>query len=128
MKKYTHYLLLLFMAFGCKEKYISPVVSPATGYLVVEGVINSSAGETNITLSRTSKLTSQVVLFEVGAKVFVQGEDNTLVPLVETSNGHFTVSNLNLNPAKRYRLSIITKDGKTYQSDFSSIKNNPAIV
>lgn len=115
------------MAFGCKEKYISPVVSPATGYLVVEGVINSSAGETNITLSRTSKLTSQVVLFEVGAKVFVQGEDNTLVPLVETSNGHFTVSNLNLNPAKRYRLSIITKDGKTYQSDFSSIKNNPAI-
>jgi hypothetical protein len=103
------------------------VVSPATGYLVVEGVINSSAGETNITLSRTSKLTSQVVLFEVGAKVFVQGEDNTSVPLVETSNGHFTVSNLNLNPAKRYRLSIITKDGKTYQSDFSGIKNNPAI-
>jgi hypothetical protein len=44
MKKYFNYLLLLFIAIGCKEKYISPVVSPATGYLVVEGIINSGAG------------------------------------------------------------------------------------
>ena len=123
MKKYIAYLLLLFIAVGCKEKYVSPVVSPATGYLVVEGLINSGAGETNIKLSRTSKLSSQVILYEVGAKVFVQGEDNSSVALKEMNTGHFTISNLNLNNAKKYRLSIITRDGKTYQSDFSSVKN-----
>lgn len=127
MKNYITYLLLLSFSFGCKEKYVSPVVSPATGYLVVEGVINSGAGETNITLSRTSKLNSQAILFETGAKVAVQSEDNSAIPLKEISNGHFLGTNLNLNTAKKYRLSIITKDGKTYQSDFSSVKNNPVI-
>jgi len=127
MKNYITYLLLLSLSFGCKEKYVSPVVSPATGYLVVEGVINSGAGETNITLSRTSKLNSQAIVFETGAKVSVQSEDNSAIPLKEISNGHFLGTNLNLNTAKKYRLSIITKDGKTYQSDFSSVKNNPVI-
>ena len=127
MKKYITYLLLLFIAIGCKEKYISPVISPVTGYLVVEGIINSGSGETNITLSRTTKLSSQAIQYETGAKVYVQGEDNTSIALKEMNTGHFVVSNLNLNSTKKYRLSIITKDGKTYQSDFSSVKNNPPI-
>ncbi len=127
MKKYLRYILLIFILPYCKEKYISPVISPASGYLVVEGIINSSAGETNITLTRTSSLNSQTIIFESGAKVFVQGDDNSSVSLKENSTGHFTISNLNLNNNKKYRLSIITKDGKTYQSDFSSVKNNPPI-
>ena len=127
MKKYLRYILLIFILPYCKEKYISPVISPASGYLVVEGIINSSAGETNITLTRTSSLNSQTIIFESGAKVFVQGDDNSSVSLIENSTGHFTISNLNLNNNKKYRLSIITKDGKTYQSDFSSVKNNPPI-
>jgi len=127
MKKYLRYILFIFILPYCKEKYISPVISPASGYLVVEGIINSSAGETNITLTRTSSLNSQTIIFESGAKVFVQGDDNSSVSLKENSTGHFTISNLNLNNNKKYRLSIITKDGKTYQSDFSSVKNNPPI-
>jgi hypothetical protein len=127
MKKYYHYILLLLFAFGCKEKYISPVVSPNTGYLVVEGVINSGSGETNITLSRTTKLTNQYVVFESGANVFVESEDKTLIALKEINTGHYSVSNLNLPSTKKYRLSIVTKDGKTYKSDLTSIKNNPPI-
>ncbi len=127
MKKYFSYLLLLFLLQACKEKYISPAISPATGYLVVDGIINSSAGETNITLSRTTALSSQLVVFETGAKVFVQGEDNTNIALKEITTGHFSVSNLNLNNTKKYRLSIITRDGKTYQSDYSAVKYNPPI-
>lgn len=127
MKKYYHYILLLLFAFGCKEKYISPVVSPNTGYLVVEGVINSGSGETNITLSRTTKLTNQSVVFESGANVFVESEDKALIALKEINTGHYSVSNLNLPITKKYRLSIVTKDGKTYKSDLASIKNNPPI-
>ena len=69
MKKYLRYILLILILPYCKEKYISPVISPASGYLVVEGIINSSAGETNITLTRTSSLNSQTIIFESGAKV-----------------------------------------------------------
>ena len=127
MKNYYHYILLLLFAFGCKEKYISPVVSPNTGYLVVEGVINSGSGETNITLSRTTKLTNQSVVFESGANVFVESEDKALIALKEINTGHYSVSNLNLPITKKYRLSIVTKDGKTYKSDLASIKNNPPI-
>lgn len=127
MKNYLPYLLLLCISFSCKEKYVSPVVSPVTGYLVVEGVINSGPGETNITLSRTTKLNSETIQFETGAKVAVQSEDNSITQLTEVSVGHFLGNNLNLNAAKKYRLSIITKDGKTYQSDFSAVKNNPPI-
>lgn len=127
MKKYYHYILLLLFAFGCKEKYISPVVSPNTGYLVVDGVINSGSGETNITLSRTTKLTNQSVVFESGANVFVESEDKALIALKEINTGHYSVSNLNLPITKKYRLSIVTKDGKTYKSDLASIKNNPPI-
>jgi hypothetical protein len=127
MKNIFKYILLLFFAISCKEKYVSPVVSPATGYLVVEGVINSGAGETNITLSRTTKLSNQTVAFEQGAKVFVESEDNMSVALKELITGHFTTTNLNLSNNKKYRLSILTKDGKTYKSDFASIKYNPPI-
>jgi hypothetical protein len=127
MKNYYHYILLLIFALGCKEKYISPVVSPNTGYLVVEGVINSGSGETNITLSRTTKLTNQSVVFESGANVFVESEDKALIALKEMNTGHYSVSNLNLSNTKKYRLTIVTSDGKTYKSDLASIKNNPPI-
>ena len=50
MKITIPYLLILLLFFvACKEKYISPVSSPTTGYLVVEGAINSGLGATNIT-------------------------------------------------------------------------------
>ena len=55
-------LILLLFSVACKEKYISPVSSPTTGYLVVEGAINSGLGATNITLSRTSGLQIQNIV------------------------------------------------------------------
>lgn len=127
MKKHFTYLLLLLLSLGCKEKYISPVVSPATGYLVVEGIINSGPGETIITLSRSTQLNKQAILFETGASVSVEGEDNSRFLLKEASAGKYSVANLNLSSSKKYRLSISTKDGKKYQSDFSSVNFNPPI-
>jgi hypothetical protein len=127
MKKIFTYILLLLFAFGCKEKYISPVISPTTGYLVVEGIINSGNGETNIILSRTSKLDEQSITYETAAVVAVESEDNKIFAMNEFNTGHYTISNLNLSNAKKYRLSITTKDGKIYKSDFVAIKNNPPI-
>jgi Domain of unknown function (DUF4249) len=128
MKITIKYILILMLFFiACKEKYISPVTSPNTGYLVVEGAINSGQGATNIILSRTSGLQIQNIVFEKGAIVKVEGEDNTSKQLTEISDGNYTITGLNLNASKKYRLNITTKDGKVYISDFSSVIYNPPI-
>jgi hypothetical protein len=127
MKKTLYFILFNLFLIGCKEKYVSPVISPATGYLVVEGIINSGAGETNIVLSRTTALNNQKILAEAGASVMVESEDKTSFLLKETKSGNYGASNLNLVSTKKYKLTIQTKDGKKYESDFVPVQSNPPI-
>lgn len=120
------YYSLVLLAVACKEKYESPVKSTVTDYLVVEGIINSGLGTTNIILSRTTKLNNRKIQYEHGAQVKVEGEDNSSYFLSETSLGHYSVSNLNLNSSRKYRLSI-RAGGKVYLSNFIAVRNNPPI-
>lgn len=127
MKKMLVGCLLIFLLWNCKEKYVSPAITPATGYLVVEGVINAGTGLTNIVLKRTTKLDSAFVIYESGATVFVEGENNTQFNLLESSAGNYSSQGLSLNNAIKYRLNILTLDGKKYQSDFVSVQSTPPI-
>lgn len=111
----------------CKEKYISPANTPSTGYLVVEGVINAGTGLTNIILKRTTKLDSTSIVYEKGATVFVEGENNTKFNLLESSDGNYSANGLGLNNTLKYRLTILTLDGKKYQSDFVPVQSTPPI-
>lgn len=127
MRKFYFCLIILLATIGCKEKYDSPAVSPATGYLVIEGVVNSGQGATTITLTRTTPLDNRTVQFEKGAKVTVEGEDKTVYPFTESGFGQYNADNLKLKSNVKYRLNIQTSNGKTYQSDFVAVKNNPPI-
>ncbi|MCX6205246.1 MAG: DUF4249 domain-containing protein [Bacteroidetes bacterium] len=127
MKKLICFILLTIAIVGCKEKYDSPVVSPTSGYLVVEGTINVGNVTTEIVLKRTVKLDNPVIIYESGALVSVLGEDNSIYPLNENGTGHYKGSNLTLNKAKKYKLHIQTKDSKVYESDYVEIRNTPAI-
>ncbi|WP_435353553.1 DUF4249 domain-containing protein [Emticicia sp. SJ17W-69] len=127
MNKILFFILILAIIVACKEKYNSPVISPETGYLVVEGAINSGSGTTDISLSRTTQLDSRQTLHELGAIVKVEAEDKTFNLLSEKKEGHYLANNLNLNINKKYRLYIKTKSGKEYLSDFVAVKNNPPI-
>src|SRR5437868_2694951 len=72
MKKIFIYLIFFIIA-GCKEKYLSPVTSPSTGYLVAEGFINSGQEPTSITLSRSIRLIDSVnILYEHNAVVNIE--------------------------------------------------------
>jgi hypothetical protein len=102
----------------CKEKYESPVSSPATGYLVVEGVVNSGPGNTTIRLTRTSKLGDRTIIFEKNAQVKVEGENNIAYTLLEKTTGNYSADNLNLPNNQKYRLRIKTTGGKEFLSDF----------
>ena len=126
MKQLLYCLLALLVA-GCKEHYESPVQSPLTGYLVVEGVVNSGSGTAGITLSRTTKLDNRNILTETGAIVKLEGEDNSVYAFGDRGQGIYSTSNLNLNTAVKYRLHITSNGGKDYLSDYVAVKSNPPI-
>jgi hypothetical protein len=128
MKRLIFYILLLTAAAACKEKYELPYSGPPTGYLVVDGMINSGQGPTNIRLSRTLALVDSVsVRNERNAAVSVEGENGTKFPLTEVSQGLYNSPQLNLQPNVKYRLRIHTSDGKTYFSAFTANKKTPDI-
>jgi len=121
--------LLLFMgAFACKQRYVSPYHSPVTGYLVVEGVVNSGAGNTTLKLSRTTPLSNiDTIANETGALVRLEGQDNSLYVFAENTSGQYSASNLNLNTSGKYRIHINTANGEEYISDYVGINNDPPI-
>lgn len=129
MKHLFIYITFFIIVAGCKEKYIAPVQSPITGYLVVEGFINSGQEPTSITLTRSTKLYDSVnIIYENNAQVNVEGENQEAFPLYENGNGVYVSSApLNLNSAEKYRLHIRTQDGKEYASDFVPYKHTPDI-
>jgi hypothetical protein len=120
-------LILLVMAWGCKDPYVSPYKSPPTGYLVVEGYIAGNA-VTQFTLSRTISLPGDSTIPTVdGAGVQVEGSDNSTYPLTGIGNGVYSsVDTLNLNPQLRYRLRITTNT-EQYLSDLVPYKATPPI-
>jgi hypothetical protein len=127
MKRIAFAIFIIILFGNCKDKYVSPAITPSTGYLVVEGVINAGVGTTNIVLKRTTKLDSTSIVYEKGASVSVEGENSSKFNLQETSAGNYSIQNLNLINAIKYRLNINTLDGKKYQSDFATVQSTPAI-
>jgi hypothetical protein len=123
MKK-INLLLIVVMAAGCREKYVSPATSPVTGYMVVEGFINIS-GPTTIRLTRTSKLADTTTIYEKKAIVSIQSQSGSNYPLTETTNGIYT-GNPVLPTNTSYRLRIAAA-GKEYVSAYTSPKSTPAI-
>ena len=111
----------------CVQKYNSPYVSPATGYLVVEGYISGNT-PTQYTLSRTIPLPGDSAIpTETGAKVQVEGTDNSVYPLTEQSPGTYIAATLALNASTQYRLRITTSEGEQYLSSYVPYKPTPPI-
>jgi len=127
LKNIISLLLLICLLSQCKDPYVSPHVSPATGYLVVEGFITGN-GPTRITLSRTIPLSdTSTPKPENNAQVQVEGDDNTTYPLIQSATGTYAADTLPLNPAAKYRLRIHTTGGKDYLSDYVPFRSTPAI-
>ena len=121
------FFLSLVITIGCREIYNAPISSPDTGYLVVEGFINST-GLTTIKLSRTTKLSDgDTIVFEYGATVTIEGDNNDISLLMEKENGTYVSDELNLIPSEKYMLHIKTSDGKEYISDPTPYRLTPAI-
>lgn len=121
-------LTLPVIAGACKDPYVSPYSSPATGYLVVEGYISGNT-TTRFSLTRTIPLPGDSALpAENGATVEVEGSDNSTYPLQGQGNGIYSSSDtLKLNAQILYRLHIKTTNGEEYRSDLVPLKPTPPI-
>jgi hypothetical protein len=118
-------IMLLFA--GCRQVYDPKVEAKNIRLLVVEGFLNSGQGPTDIRLSRTADLKDTMIKPEPGAQVSVEGENGSSFTLSDNTNGDYSIAQLNLNNGVKYRLHIITTDGKEYVSDYSSVKFTPPI-
>ena len=118
-------LMLLFAQ--CKQEYDPHIEAKSSGFLVVEGFLNSGQGSTTIRLSRSSDLNDTTLKPEFGAQLNVQGEDGSNFPLFDNGNGEYSIAQLTLNNGVKYALYIRTTDGKEYISDYTSVKYTPPI-
>jgi hypothetical protein len=114
----------------CVQQYVSPYKSPATGYLVVEGLISGN-GPTQYILSRTIPLPGDSTIPVVtGAQLQVEGSDNSVYPLTEQGYGAYGIASLPLNTTVQYRLRISIPGGaggETYLSSYVPYKPTPPI-
>lgn len=113
---------------GCRKSYIPHVVASNTNYLVVEGVINSGPDSTIINLSRTVNIGDKISSTpEPDASVTIESDQNKIYPLSAAGNGKYASPPLNLNRTAKYRLHIVTAEGKDYTSDYETSKTTPPI-
>ncbi len=131
MKTRTLKLILcisvLLFSLSCKKPFEHDAISDSATLLVVEGTINQG-GQTSIMLSRTLKIADKSVLqMEKGAKVQVEGSNNSILALTESAAGIYTLPNTTFNATLQYRLRIKTIAGKEYLSDLMSVRTTPAI-
>lgn len=118
----------LFIASGCIEAYVPPIVDSEVNYLVVDGSLDGSDGTAQITLSRAVGLSSKKPSPpELKAKVSVEGSDGSSFALKEIGDGFYQQSGLTIVNTNEYRLRIKTADNAEYVSDYAKIKITPPI-
>jgi len=115
------------LSVGCREKYIPDIPNSQKGILVVEGFINLGTGPTIIQLTRSAGLDSAYLSFETGARLEVQTEGGASFPLTEQGRGKYTIDQVPLMAGERYRLHILTSNGRNYLSDLSEVNMTPPI-
>lgn len=128
-KRIWHLIVLGSLITACKKPYNPTIVSTNNSYLVVEGVINSGSDPTVIKLSKTIKISDSVQTSTLtNYTVNVEDEAKNTFVLQPGYNGQYTSgSGLNLDITKKYRLHILTPDGKEYASDYEPVTPTPPI-
>ena len=132
MKKHLLFILkclaLTVLVYGCIQPFAPPEVNNTDHFLVVDGFLNFGEDTTKITLSRTQNTTARTpFVMETGASVKVLGETGEIYPLKEQGKGKYFLAAKITNQSVKYKLSIVTKNGSEYESDFVKINKTPPI-
>jgi hypothetical protein len=123
-------LLCCLIFLECRRPF-EPSLKPSDiNSLVVEGYIDGNA-PTHITITRARNVSqgdTAARKYELNAGVSVEDDQQNIYPLTEMGNGAYgSVNTLNIDPSHKYRLHILTSDGKEYASDYVPFKSSPPI-
>jgi len=112
---------------ACKKPVVLVPVGGNSSYLVVDGFINVG-DSTHILLSRTVNLDGNARSApELNATITIESSGGNTYSLTTMGKGDYKSPVLNLPTDQKYRLKIITSNGKQYASDYIVVKNSPAI-
>jgi hypothetical protein len=127
---YCKMTAFIFLAGMCKKPYSVPGFKANSRILSIDGVINTGAAKrSQFNITRSVNLSDTLPFTpELNASVQIVDIDGYAFPLTDTgSNGGYFSGPLNLDPNRKYQLSVVTAGGKKYLSDFVSSKAAPAI-
>jgi hypothetical protein len=110
------FLLPMLMFIGCTEQYILQTETFEDA-IVVEATLTNELKIQEIKLSRTYKLEAMSETSESGAQVYVTDSDGNQYDFLENDGLYQSETPFKAEVGKRYRLNIITQNGKTYQSE-----------
>ena len=121
-------LLMVILLYCCVEPFSPPEINSDEKYLVVDGFLNMGGDTTKIELRRTQNATEKASpVVELRAKLWIEGEKGEKFEFTDRGKGLYTVFPGNLNASQKYRLNIVTADGKEYLSDFVTTSKTPPI-
>ena len=127
MKRFKNAWLFLLLT-GCIEPYSPPELETNPNVLVVDGFLDGTKGMCVVSISRTQKLGStEQPSVEINAQVTLEEKDGSSVALTDQFNGQYSIGGLTVSSSKEYRIRIRTNDGEEYISDYTELKNTPAI-
>ncbi len=117
-------LLLLLMQFSCVEKYWPELGGKYDQALVVDGMITDKPGPYTVKLSLSSGVEFPKPKPYTGCAVSIIAGDGTSELLTENEPGVYTSSSQGIRGeiGQKYRISIRTPDGQTYESEFQELK------
>ena len=121
-------LMLMVAMTACLEPYSPPEIKDDVNILVVDGFINTTNNSSQVYLSKAVPLSYNGETQAVSnALVQVEEENGASYILQELESGSYSLTNMNLDPAKRYRLSVRTNNDSKYFSDFIDLVPTPQI-
>ncbi|HEY5825163.1 MAG TPA: DUF4249 domain-containing protein [Cyclobacteriaceae bacterium] len=131
LKQFTksfYLMLVIGVIAACKEPYQPPSSSVDIGYLVVDGFMNTSKNSATVKLSRTIGLSiGKSLPEELHALVSIESEAGDTFVLTEGEHGNYSSNQVIASEGSKYRLHIVTKDGKEYSSKLMSLKSSPTL-
>ena len=109
---------------SCTEKFQPKLDNKYDELLVVDGKITNAPGPYTVTLSTSSEIDNAVFNPLSNATVIISEDNGSSETLVEIEPGVYTTSESGIQGVvgKKYKVSINTPEGKSYESAFEEIK------
>lgn len=124
--KLLFFIILSFAAYvSCVEEYWPELGGDTENLLVVDGKITNEPGPYTIKLYRTSTIEQEPQsIAELNANVTIFDDEGNSENLTEIGNGIYMTSETGIQGiiGRKYKLSINTSSGKSYESAFEEMR------